>query len=244
MSVVGRVGIGSIVMAAALVIGSGAPGAAPPPKDIVLTSIGAYDTPFFDQGAVEIAAYDSKSQRAFLTFASLPRIEVIDLSDPANPSLAHIISLTPWGGADAHATSVAVHNGVVAVGRAAGRGRHRARQGRLLRRLREPSQRRHRRRAARHADLQPERQLRRHRRRGPAAQQLHVRSGGQRQHHRHARRRRGAHAGRRHHRAASRRSTRRRRSTRASASSDLARPSPRISSRNTWRSRTTRRRPG
>ena len=243
MSVAGRVGVGGIVIAVALVIGSGAPGAAPPPKDIVLTSIGAYDTPFFDQGAVEIAAYDSKSQRAFLTFASLPRIEVIDLSDPTNPSLAHIINLTPWGGNDAHATSVAVHNGVVAAALPQGPedtapgkvvffdafGNHLSDvtvgalpdmltfspNGSFVVTADEGQ-------PLSDYSFDPEGSVSIIDMRGGAESSL--------------RRTSPSHA--------SRRSTRRPRLTRASASSDLARPSLRISSRNTWRSRTTRRRPG
>jgi choice-of-anchor I-like protein len=87
--------------------------ASSPETDIVLTPLGAYDTPFFDEGAVEIAAYDAVTRRAFLTFAARPRIDIVDLSDPAAPFLTQTIDLTPWG-ADAHTTSVAVHSGVVA----------------------------------------------------------------------------------------------------------------------------------
>ncbi len=82
-------------------------------KSIILSPVGSYDTPYYDEGAVEISAYDQQTRRAFLTFAELPRIEVVDLSDPTSPFLTHVIDLTPWG-ADAHATSLAVHNGVVA----------------------------------------------------------------------------------------------------------------------------------
>ena len=49
-----------------------------------------------------------------MTFAARPRIDVIDLSNPAAPALAFRIDLTPWG-SDAHATSVAVREGVVAI---------------------------------------------------------------------------------------------------------------------------------
>ena len=85
-----------------------------PPKSIVLSPLGVYRTLLFDQGAVEIAAYDPSTRRAFATFAEQPRVEVIDLSDPSRPMLASTIDLTPWG-ASAHATSVAVHDGVLAV---------------------------------------------------------------------------------------------------------------------------------
>jgi hypothetical protein len=72
-----------------------------------------YQTGLFDEGAVEISAYDPVSRRAFMTFAEQPRLDVVDLSDPAHPVFAFSIDLTPWG-ADAHATSVAVRGGIVA----------------------------------------------------------------------------------------------------------------------------------
>ena len=65
----------------------------------------------YDEGAVEISAYDPDTARAFVTLAARPRVDVIDLSNPARPSLAFRIDLTTWG-ADAHATSVAVRAGV------------------------------------------------------------------------------------------------------------------------------------
>jgi DNA-binding beta-propeller fold protein YncE len=87
----------------------------PPPKDIRLTPLGVYATGLYDEGAVEIAAYDPGTHRAFVTFAERPRLDVVDLSDPANPVGAGSIDLTPWGGDAAHATSVAVRDGLVAV---------------------------------------------------------------------------------------------------------------------------------
>ena len=88
---------------------------AKPDKSIRLTPIGAYRTFRYDEGASEISAYDPLTRLAFITFAEQPRVEGIDLSDPANPTLALIIDLTPWGGAGAHSTSVAVRDGVLAV---------------------------------------------------------------------------------------------------------------------------------
>lgn len=105
-------GVGLI---AALTLADQQAGGAPPPKGIELKPLGVYQTLKFDQGAVEIAAFDPTTRRAFITFASEPRVEVVDLQDPAKPFLAMILDLTPWGGAAAHATSVDVHDGVVAV---------------------------------------------------------------------------------------------------------------------------------
>ncbi|RPI54838.1 MAG: alkaline phosphatase, partial [Acidobacteria bacterium] len=84
-------------------------------KSITLVPLGTYRTFLFDEGAVEISAYDPQTRRAFVTFAEEPRIEAINLSDPGNPSLALTIDLSPWGGLSAHATSVAVRDGVLAV---------------------------------------------------------------------------------------------------------------------------------
>ena len=57
-------------------------------KPISLAPLGVYRTLLYDEGAVEIAAYDPLTKRAFMTFAEQPRIEGIDLSDPSNPALA------------------------------------------------------------------------------------------------------------------------------------------------------------
>ena len=109
-----RLGWACLAALAVLVLTDARPkGAQGPEKDIELTAVGAYDTPFFDAGAVEIAAYDPVTRRAFLTFAARPHIEIIDVSDPASPFLTQTIDLTPWG-AGAHTTSVAVHSGIVA----------------------------------------------------------------------------------------------------------------------------------
>ena len=68
-------------------------------KTIELVPLGVYNVvPFhFDEGAVEISAYDPRTQHAFLTFAEKPRVEVVDLSNPSSPQFAFSIDLTPWG---------------------------------------------------------------------------------------------------------------------------------------------------
>ena len=84
-------------------------------KSISLAPLGVYRTLLFDEGAVEISAYDPLTKRAFVTFAEQPRVEGISLADPNNPTLALSIDLAPWGGLSAHATSVAVRDGVLAI---------------------------------------------------------------------------------------------------------------------------------
>jgi hypothetical protein len=87
---------------------------APPPKAIELVPLGVYRTGLFDEGAVEIAAYDADTRRVFLTFAAQARLDIVDIQDPLAPAFVASIDLTPWGDG-AHATSVAVRSGVVAV---------------------------------------------------------------------------------------------------------------------------------
>jgi DNA-binding beta-propeller fold protein YncE len=84
-------------------------------KSITLVPLGVYRTLLFDEGAVEISTYDPLTKRAFVTFAEQPRVEGISLADPNNPTLALTIDLSPWGGLAAHATSVSVHEGVLAI---------------------------------------------------------------------------------------------------------------------------------
>ena len=84
-------------------------------KSISLAPLGVYRTLLYDEGAVEIAAYDPLTKRVFVTFAGQPRVEGISIADPGNPTLAVTINLAPWGGLEAHATSVAVHDGVLAI---------------------------------------------------------------------------------------------------------------------------------
>ena len=90
-------------------------GGTPPPKGIALEPLGVFRTGLYDEGAVEISAYDPTTRRAFLTLAERPEVRIVDLSVPSAPvAVEPAIDLTPWG-ASAHATSVAVFDGVVAV---------------------------------------------------------------------------------------------------------------------------------
>lgn len=78
---------------------------------IELQVIGTYSTGVFDDGAMEIAAYDPASQKVFAVNGSDGTIEVLDISNPANIQKTSTISLTTWGD---HANSVAFHNGILA----------------------------------------------------------------------------------------------------------------------------------
>lgn len=61
-------------------------------------------------GGAEISAYDRGSERLFVTDADNKRVDIINISDPANPVLAGTISVAPGS-----PNSVAVDKGIVAV---------------------------------------------------------------------------------------------------------------------------------
>lgn len=76
-----------------------------------LSVIGTYKTGVFDDGAMEIAAYDATTQRVFAENGSDGTIEILDISDPTNITKISSINLSTWGD---HANSVAFQNGVLA----------------------------------------------------------------------------------------------------------------------------------
>ena len=75
---------------------------------INLTQIGTFNTGI--EGAAEIPAYDSSSQRLFVVNAEEDVVDVFDLSDPSNPTPVFELVLTSGS-----PNSVAVYNGLVAV---------------------------------------------------------------------------------------------------------------------------------
>ena len=85
------------------------------PASVSLSFLGRYSSGQFLESAAEITAYDSASKRAFVVNAQSGTVDVLDLSNPANP-----IKIS--GGIDASSieagvsiNSVAVYNGIVAV---------------------------------------------------------------------------------------------------------------------------------
>jgi hypothetical protein len=70
-------------------------------NSIHLSEIGRYDT-----SGAEISAYDPATKRLYVTGAGA-NVEVLDLSDPSNPTLFKTLNFD--------ATSVAVRNGIVAI---------------------------------------------------------------------------------------------------------------------------------
>ncbi|NJL48097.1 MAG: hypothetical protein HC929_12200 [Leptolyngbyaceae cyanobacterium SM2_5_2] len=79
---------------------------------ISLNQIGTFATGVFDDGAAEISAYDATSQRLFVINSNATTIDVLDLSDPTNPTKIGQFDATAFG---AGANSIAVKNGLMAV---------------------------------------------------------------------------------------------------------------------------------
>ncbi|NEQ47638.1 MAG: bifunctional metallophosphatase/5'-nucleotidase [Leptolyngbya sp. SIOISBB] len=82
------------------------------PVEGPLSVLGTFETGVFDDGAAEINAYDPDSQRLFVVNSNSVTIDILDLSDPTNPTKIGEIDATEFG---AGANSVAVKDGIVAV---------------------------------------------------------------------------------------------------------------------------------
>lgn len=79
---------------------------------IQLSKIGGYTHGPFNTGAAEISAFDRFTKRLFVTNANATTLDILDLSNPANPALFTSIDLSPYGGG---IQSVAVSGGLVGV---------------------------------------------------------------------------------------------------------------------------------
>lgn len=92
--------------------------AGPPPvqgrPSLEITELGRYTAPGaeFDGGGAEIVAHDPRSQRLFVANGSEGTVDVIDISDPAAPSLVEQVDLSQFG---ASITGVGSANGLVGV---------------------------------------------------------------------------------------------------------------------------------
>ncbi|MDF1782392.1 MAG: choice-of-anchor I family protein [Alcanivoracaceae bacterium] len=84
------------------------------PDSITLTWLGRYSSNTFGASAAEITAYDAVTQRAFVVNAQAGLVDVLDLSDPANPSLIDTLSADDIA-ANLDVNSVAVKDGLVAL---------------------------------------------------------------------------------------------------------------------------------
>ena len=88
-----------------------------PSAGIFVRELGRYETGVFNKSAAEIVAFDPGSKRAFVVDALASRVDVLDLSTPATPTL--VDSLDAAAAAPARmlgaANSVSVHGGVIAI---------------------------------------------------------------------------------------------------------------------------------
>ena len=75
---------------------------------------GTYETNIFDEGAAEIAAYDTNTGYVFFVNADANEVVALDISDPSNPTDVYTINVETQvtGGS---ANSVDVYDGTVAV---------------------------------------------------------------------------------------------------------------------------------
>ncbi|PPK88175.1 putative secreted protein (Por secretion system target) [Neolewinella xylanilytica] len=80
--------------------------------DLLLTPLSTYRTGVFDEGAAEIVAYDTVSQRLVFINADANAITILDISDPSNPTL--VAEVTPEVPGVDGVNSVAIANGLIA----------------------------------------------------------------------------------------------------------------------------------
>ena len=79
---------------------------------ITLTPIGTYASGIWNAGGAEIVAHDPGKQRLFVVNALAASVDVLDIKNPAVPTLVTSLVFTALGGV---ANSVAVHDGIIAV---------------------------------------------------------------------------------------------------------------------------------
>ncbi|WP_069789967.1 choice-of-anchor I family protein [Cyanobacterium sp. IPPAS B-1200] len=79
---------------------------------INLNRISTYNTGIFDESAAEIPAYDPTTQRLFVVNAQSASVDVLDLSDPTQPTKVGEIVGSSLGGV---INSVTIKNGIVAI---------------------------------------------------------------------------------------------------------------------------------
>ncbi len=79
-----------------------------------LTPIGTYSTGIFDDAAAAILAHDPLKQNLFVTNKSDNTIDVLDISDPTNPSLSSTIDIESFGTSLGTVNSVDFSNGILA----------------------------------------------------------------------------------------------------------------------------------
>jgi len=82
-----------------------------PAAALTLKTLGSYSTGIFNEGGAEIPTYDPVTQRLFVVNGGTSSIDILNISDPTQPSLFKSISIAPYGGG---VNSVAFKNGLLA----------------------------------------------------------------------------------------------------------------------------------
>jgi hypothetical protein len=82
-------------------------------QTVELTFLGRYASGLYDAGGAEISAYDPASKRLFVINNGVKRVDILDASDPAAPTLIASLDTSSFGGGGPN--SVAIKNGLVAV---------------------------------------------------------------------------------------------------------------------------------
>ena len=88
------------------------------PSQLALSKVGTFSTNVYNAGGAEIVGYDPTSKRMFMVNAVAAEIQVLNLSDPANPVLVGRLDFKGYAttaGSTPQVNSVAVSNGMVAV---------------------------------------------------------------------------------------------------------------------------------
>lgn len=93
--------------------------AAQTPSSISLSFLGRYASGIFAQAAAEITAFDAVTQRAFVVNAEQGVLDVLDMSDPADPVWVAAIDANEIA-AGAQVNSVAFHGRIIALAIEAG----------------------------------------------------------------------------------------------------------------------------
>ena len=67
-------------------------------REFELSVLGTYNTGVFDEAAAEIVDYDPGTQRLFFTNADANSVTILDISNPASPTLVADVDMSPYGG--------------------------------------------------------------------------------------------------------------------------------------------------
>lgn len=82
-----------------------------PSEQLTLDYIGSFDPSGENNASTEVVVYDAETKRLFVTSGIQNNLDIIDFTDPTEPSVIESIDMTEYGSL----TSVAVKNGILAV---------------------------------------------------------------------------------------------------------------------------------